>query len=83
MTVPCDEGGAAAGWDCRDVKFTLAFVSPDRLDDAQLRAAIEATPTRLTLPHDAIDRSIQGGREATLGSPLVHEYMRERISRSH
>jgi NTE family protein len=73
--------GAVAGWDCRDVKFTLAFVSPDRLDDAQLRAAIEATPTRLTLAHDAIDSAIRGGREATLGSPLVHEYMRERLSR--
>jgi NTE family protein len=76
------ELGAAPGWDCRDVKFTLAFVSPDRLDDAQLRAAIEATPTRLALPRDAIDSAIRGGREATLGSPLVHEYMRERTSRA-
>jgi NTE family protein len=75
--------GARPGWNCRDVKFTLAFVSPDRLDDGQLRAAIEATPTRLALPRDAIDRAVQGGRDATLASPLLHQYLRERISRGH
>ena len=70
--------GGPPDWHCSDVKFSVAFVSIDRLDD-QSRSAIEAIPTRLSLVAAQIDSAVEGGRQATLASPRLHEYLRERV----
>jgi NTE family protein len=71
--------GGPADWRCDDVRFSLTFVSIDRLDEPELRAALEAMPTRLSLAPEQVDTALQAGREATFASPRVHRYLHDRI----
>lgn len=57
--------GTLAGWDCRDVKLFFDDVSHKDLDDAT-RARFAKVPTRLVLPKEQVDLSIEAGRQALL-----------------
>lgn len=69
--------GAPLGWDCRDVKFTVAHLSIQDLA-SPYRERIQAIPTRLTLDIAQIDDAIEGARRGLLALPGLQEYVRER-----
>ena len=69
--------GVPAGWDCSDVKFTLAYLSVDDLP-SPMHERIEAIPTRLSLSAEEIDAAIEGGRQGTLALARLQAYVRER-----
>jgi len=56
--------GAADGWACEDLTFTLDMISFADLDPADY-ARLSTAPTRVSLPADLVDALIEGGREAT------------------
>ncbi len=70
--------GARAGWDCRDVKFTVSHLSIQDLE-SPYRERIDAIPTRLTLDPPQIDDTIEGARRGTLALPGLRDYVRERL----
>src|SRR5258706_1696651 len=69
--------GARDGWECRDVKFTVAHLSIQALE-RPYRERIDAIPTRLTLEPAQIDDTIEGARRGTLALPGLRDYVRER-----
>jgi len=70
--------GARAGWECRDVKFTVAHLSIQGLE-SPYRERIQAIPTRLTLDPAQIDDTIEGARRGMLALPGLRDYVRERL----
>jgi NTE family protein len=70
--------GGPAQWNCRDVKFSLAYLSVDELA-SPARERIEAIPTRLTLEPAQVDAAIEGGREGTLALRRLRTYLQERV----
>jgi NTE family protein len=70
--------GGPANWNCRDVRFSLAYLSVEDLE-SPLREQIEQIPTRLTLEPDQIDVTIEGAREGTLALQRLRAYVRERV----
>lgn len=72
-------GGPAAG-KCADVKFSLAVISLDRLEEPH-RTRVEAIPTRLTLTERQIDHTIEAGRVAMQALPRLRDYAAQRITR--
>jgi NTE family protein len=70
--------GGPADFRCADVKFSLAFLSIDRLE-APYREKIDAVPTRLRLDAAQVDAVVAGARAGTLALPRLHEYLRERV----
>ena len=69
--------GAPPGWNCRDVRFTVARVAIADLPP-ELRARIDRIPTRLALPEAQIDAAIEGGRAGTAGLAALKDYLAER-----
>jgi hypothetical protein len=67
--------GAGPGWNCRDVKFTLDMVSFRDLSDDQFRE-LGAAPTVVSLPKEAVDHLIAGGREAIATNEAVRALTR-------
>jgi NTE family protein len=80
--VPADVArlGGPADWDCKDVKFSLAYLSADELD-SPWRERIEVIPTRLTLDAAQVDATIEGARAGTFAIRAVREYIRGRVAR--
>ena len=73
--------GGPADWNCADVKFSLAYLSVDDIA-SPLRERIEAIPTRLTLPAEQLDATIEGAREGTRSLERLRQYVRERVGSS-
>jgi len=71
--------GGPEKWDCKDVKVSYAYLSPDELPHA-LRDEIRAIPTRLTLTPEQIDATIRGARQGVRSLPQLRHYMDDRIS---
>ena len=71
--------GSTDGWECADVKFSLAFLTIDRVEP-QYRPQIEETETRLTLSPEQIDAAIEGARTGTLALRRLREYVRDRVN---
>jgi len=69
--------GSSDAWDCRDLQFHLGLVSFADLG-RQREAALNAIPTRLTLPVRSIDDAIDAGFDATRANPVVRTYLRQR-----
>lgn len=67
--------GTLAGWDCRDVKFFVGEVSFETLEP-DLRARLNAVPTRLRLSPEEVDLTIAAGRSATRASPEFNGFLR-------
>ena len=70
--------GGPSDWNCRDVEFSVAYLSVHDLPDP-LRAQIEAIPTRLTLTAEQIDATIEGARVATTTLAQLRSYLRDRV----
>jgi NTE family protein len=70
--------GGPAEWNCKDVKFSLAYLSVDELA-SPARERIEAIPTRLTLEPAQVDAAIEGGREGALALRRLRTYLQERV----
>jgi NTE family protein len=71
--------GGPAQWNCSDVKFSLAYLSVDDLENP-MRERIEAVPTRLTLEAGQVDVAIEGARESTLALRRLRLYVRDRVA---
>ena len=71
--------GSTDAWDCADVKFSLAFLTIDRIAPEH-RSRIEASETRLTLSPEQIDAAIEGARTGTLTLPRLREFVRDRVN---
>jgi NTE family protein len=70
--------GGPAQWNCKDVKFSLAYLSVDELA-RPARERIEAIPTRLTLEAGQVDAAIEGARDGTLALRRLRTYLQERV----
>jgi NTE family protein len=70
--------GGPAQWNCKDVKFSLAYLSVDELE-SPARERIEAIPTRLTLEAGQVDAAIEGAREGALALRRLRAYVQERV----
>jgi NTE family protein len=70
--------GAPANWDCADVKFSLAYLSIDQLDEPW-REKIDAIPTRLTLEPAQVDDAIEGGKRGMLSLSQLRAYVEGRV----
>lgn len=55
--------GTLAGWDCRDVDLVIELVSFHDVDPA-MSARLNLVPTRLKLPVNEVDLTIEAGRRA-------------------
>jgi NTE family protein len=66
--------GSTEGWDCKDVKI---FVGEASLADlpAELKGAMNKVPTRLKLPVNQVDQSIEAGRMATRMTPEFNGFL--------
>jgi len=60
--------GRPADWDCADLELVAGVVGIELLPEP-LRSAMNAVPTRLTLPEDSIDLSIDAGAAALQAAP--------------
>ena len=67
--------GTAADWDCRDLQLFVGEVSFANLPP-DLRTYMNNVPTRLNLPAEAIDASVQAGRIATRSTPAFVAFIR-------
>ncbi len=65
--------GVPAGWKCDDLNTFIDRVSFERLGPARA-AALEAVPTRLTLPADQVDLLIEGGAVALRNSKTYQAF---------
>jgi predicted acylesterase/phospholipase RssA len=57
--------GTAAGWNCRDVRLVVEHLSFADVDQA-MQVKLNAIPTRLKLPVDQVDLTMEAGRKALL-----------------
>lgn len=55
--------GTLAGWDCRDVDLVIELISFHDVD-AAMSAKLNRIPTRLRLPVNEVDLTIEAGRKA-------------------
>ncbi|UVK37580.1 patatin-like phospholipase family protein [Mesorhizobium sp. AR10] len=55
--------GSTAGWNCRDVRLVVQHLSFADVDAAK-QIRLNAIPTRLKLPVEQVDLTIEAGREA-------------------
>ena len=67
-------GGVAKGWSCSDVQFDLDIISVSHVAPP-LRSTIAAIETRLALPRESIDAAIEGGRQATVASRVLRNFV--------
>jgi NTE family protein len=70
--------GGPADWNCREVKFSLAYLSVEDLPSPQ-RERIERVPSHLTLQPDQIDVTIEGARQGTLALPRLRACLEDRV----
>jgi NTE family protein len=68
---------ATKNWACRDVTFNVGSVSFSDLE-AKRAAALDAIPTRLSLPKQQIDAAIEGGVDAVLSNTALKQYLANR-----
>ena len=66
--------GSAAGWDCKDVKIFVGEASFADLP-VEMRDEMNKVPTRLKLPVDEVDLSIEAGRLATRMTPEFNGFL--------
>ena len=69
--------GARADWRCDDVVFSLAHFSVRDLP-SPYRERVYSIPTRLSLPKEQIDDTIEGARAGMLALPQLDAYRRSR-----
>jgi len=67
--------GAAAHWNCRDLKFFVGRVGFDQLDPARA-AELGNVPTRFHLPQQQVDEVIAAGRDAVRINPTLRDFMK-------
>ncbi|TIW79111.1 MAG: patatin, partial [Mesorhizobium sp.] len=63
--------GSSARWNCRDVRLVVQHLSFADLDPAT-QAKLNEIPTRLRLPVDQVDLTIDAGRRALEVNPDIH-----------
>ena len=66
-----------ARWDCRDLHFYIDTLTAESLPTERARM-MRNMPTRLTLPETDIDAAIEAGRDVTLESAALRQYVRDR-----
>jgi NTE family protein len=66
------------GWVCDEVNFSVTHLSFADLGPARSRQ-LEAIPTRLKLPADAIDALIAAGRDSVLRNGVIRAYQNQLI----
>ena len=71
--------GSTVDWSCADVKFSLAFLTIDRLEP-EYRKQVDGIRTRLTLTPEQVDAAIEGGRRGALGLSRLNDFVRERVN---
>jgi NTE family protein len=66
--------GAAPDWDCRDLRFYVNRIGFDQLGPERA-AALNAVPTRFTLPPEQVDALITAGSDALRENALFREFL--------
>jgi NTE family protein len=66
--------GAPPDWDCRDLRFYVNRVGFDQLDPARA-AALNAVPSRFTLPAEQVDALIMAGGDALRENALFRDFL--------
>ncbi len=66
--------GAPAGWNCRDLRFSVVRVGFDQLG-AERAAMLNAVPTRFKLPPEQVDALIGAGGDALRANPLFQNFL--------
>ncbi len=67
--------GRGGGWNCRDVKFTVARVSFEQLDAARAKRLNEI-PTSFTLPTSSVGELTEAGSDALKANPAYQSFVR-------
>jgi NTE family protein len=67
--------GAPAGWNCRDVRFFIARVGFDQLDEERAKK-LDEVPTRFKLPQDQVELVIEAGRDALQANKAYIDFLR-------
>lgn len=73
----CAEARVIDGHDCSDVRADLVHLSLSQIDDADVRATLEAIPTGLGLAPEDAALLIRYGRELVLQSPELQALARD------
>lgn len=73
--------GVTARWKCDDVRFSLAHLAIDLLEEPD-RGRLQAIPTRLTLDSRQVDTTIDGAHRGMLALPKLKEYVDDRLAES-
>ena len=68
-------GGDPRKWNCRNLKLYVAELRFDQLD-SQMEAKLNEVPTRLKLPREQVDLSIEAGRLALRQHPVYRNFLR-------
>ena len=68
-------GGDPRKWNCRNLKLYVAELRFDQLD-SQMEAKLNEVPTRLKLPREQVDLSIEAGRMALRQHPVYRNFLR-------
>jgi NTE family protein len=66
--------GAPPDWNCRDLRFYVNRVGFDHLGPERA-AALNAVPTRFTLPPEQVDALIMAGRDALRENALFRDFL--------
>ena len=66
--------GAAAGWNCRDVKLFLTRLSFDQLGPER-SVALNAVETRFKLPPDQVDMLIGAGHDVLISNGVFRKFL--------
>ena len=66
--------GAAATWNCRDLKIFIGRVRFDQLGPERA-AALNAVPTRFKLPAESVDTLIEAGRDAVRANTTYRAFL--------
>jgi len=69
--------GATGAWQCADVRFSLAFLSIDGLDEPY-HSRLAAIPTRLTMDVADVDATVEGARAGAMLLPQLQDYLADR-----
>jgi NTE family protein len=67
--------GAAANWNCRDLKLMVNRVGFDQLGPERAKM-LNAVDTRLKLPTDQVDAVIAAGRDSLRVNPTFRDFLK-------
>ena len=74
--VRCEEGPIVDGHPCDDVQGHFVHLSLSQISDEGVRTELQAIPTGLTIPDEAVDKLVSVGEGLVRDSPVLDEFRR-------